>query len=138
MNASKKSQINFRSIRREDLVEIKKLHESMFPVRYSDDYFVGATENRGINNGKLQTIIAEDADTKEIAGFLFYQYLNMNECEDMNMFFSDPYEVGILSCSSALRLYNSLVFVGMLHPYSWIARKISKAWSWITTHSNVQ
>jgi hypothetical protein len=83
----------YRNIHHDDLTELRLLHESMFPVHYSDDYFVGATENRGINNGTLHTIIAEDIKTKEIAGFLFFQYLHMNECEDLDMFFTDPYEV---------------------------------------------
>lgn len=87
------SSISFRKICPDDYHIIKRLHESMFPVQYSETYYANAVNEIGINNGKLSTIIAQGHDSSDIRGFIFYQFLRTDECEDQNLFFLNPAEV---------------------------------------------
>ena len=81
--------IIFRSIRESDLAELKELHEEFFPVRYNDDYYDSACREVGMNNGFLCTCIAECAITGQIAGFLFYQYISLDDCDDQDLIAED-------------------------------------------------
>jgi ribosomal protein S18 acetylase RimI-like enzyme len=75
--------ILFRTIRQSDFEEIKKLHELFFPVRYTDAFFVDACEGKGVNNGNLQTTIA--TKSSRIIGFIFSQFLKINESEEYHI-----------------------------------------------------
>lgn len=78
--------IILRNICYDDLEDIKKLHEDFFPVRYSHDYYQSVISGKGFNGGLLTTVVAESILTKEILGFVFYQYINTSSCEDDSIF----------------------------------------------------
>ena len=80
-----KSHIKFREIHPDDFDQIKKLHEELFPVRYSDSFYTDACQKRGINGGQLFTSIAVDSDNI-IIGFIFAQFIDTKECEHSDIF----------------------------------------------------
>ena len=85
--------VAYRSIQYCDMDEIKAIHNEAFPIKYSDEYYFNACNQRGIDNGDLQTIIAYSKINNEILGFIFYQFLLTSDCEDQNLFKSDSLEI---------------------------------------------
>lgn len=85
--------IYFREILPHDLIDIKQLHEDIFPIRYSDEYYEATIHKQGLFDLPLATIVAISSITNKIIGFIFYQFLDTNECEDKNLFLSNPSQV---------------------------------------------
>lgn len=71
----------YREIRPDDFDTIKRLHEELFPVKYSDSFYTDAC-NKIINNNPLYTCLAIDRVTEAIIGFLLGQCVHVDVCED--------------------------------------------------------
>ena len=56
------------------LETIRALHEEWFPVRYSAGFYDAAVRERMVGTGEsLFTLVAEDAETKEVVGVVTAQ-----------------------------------------------------------------
>jgi len=90
--------ISFRPVEPRDHDILKSLHNDLFPVKYSDNFFTEAVQGRGIKGGKLFTSIAvlNNNEGEEVVGFIMCQFIASSSCDDAADLFdagSEPGEV---------------------------------------------
>jgi ribosomal protein S18 acetylase RimI-like enzyme len=93
-NENPRSDISFRSIDPKDLGQLKELHNSLFPVKYSDTFFDDVVHGRGMKGNKLFTSIAlqQCSIFEEMIGFIIGQFISSSDCEDTTDLFEDGSE----------------------------------------------
>lgn len=76
----------YRSILPSDFTSIKALHDDLFPVKYSNEFFQKACDGIGLHDGNLYTSIATDS-TGALVGFVLAQLFPYpQQCEDKDLF----------------------------------------------------
>ena len=77
--------VDYRCVQRDDMEEIKLLHETFFPVRYSDQFYVDTCNGKGMHGGKLFSTVA--VHQCRIVGFALAQLLPYpDKTEDKELF----------------------------------------------------
>lgn len=83
----RKLSLFFRKIGTDDFEQIKRLHEELFPVKYSDTFFRNICTG-SLQGGELFSSIAVDISTNLIIGFILAQILTRDRCEDKDLYVS--------------------------------------------------
>ena len=79
--------MELRQIKPSDLGEIKKLHEKLFPISYSDSFYEKACAGLGVREAPLFSLIIEKDGL--IVGFILAQFMDSNSCEDKDLVYKD-------------------------------------------------
>lgn len=83
----------YRDIVTSDIDQVREIHKILYPIDYEEKYFQDASRKIGFHGKPLKAIIVEDTEANKIIGFIFYQFLNPDECDQDNLFFMEPPEV---------------------------------------------
>ena len=99
------SAYSYRAVSPSDFEEIKRIHQSLFPLQYSDDFLRKATEGVGLHGGELYSCIVTLRE--DIIGFIFCQLISRTQCEENDILDAD--------CPSTCACY--ILTLGLLPPY---------------------
>ena len=84
MDEDSRINIFFRPIEKNDFEEIRQLHVKLFPIQYSESFFVKASEGVGLYGLPLFSSIAV-SDDGNICGFILAQFITIDNFEDPDL-----------------------------------------------------
>ncbi len=84
--SSNRAKITYRGIQKSDRDILQQLHEEFFPVKYSQSFYDGIVNNKGIHGMPLYSVIALN-EAGEIVGFILAQLFDYpSRAEDIDLF----------------------------------------------------
>ena len=64
----------YRDVEVADHDQIKRLHERLFPVKSSDDFYIDICGKKGVHGERLFATLVVERSSEEVVGFIFAEF----------------------------------------------------------------